>query len=190
MAAPQSSGGGGNILTQRLGPLATWVWLLIATLVVGAVALYLRHKQGGAGKTPAAQAQPGEVTGAQNVPDIVLQNYVQQQQSETQSQTATQTAPPPTPAPPPAPSPKPTPKPSPGLGSSGKQNAYLPPGKKPSYVTVTVARYQGRNTPWNGTLSGIAAHYHVKGGYQALAKLNGIKNPNRITPGQKIKVPT
>lgn len=181
MAAPQASGGGGNILTQRLGPLATWVWLLIATVVIGALVLVMKKKSAKTA-TPAAQAQPGEVTGAQNVPDIVLQNYVQQQQQQTQTATQTETAPPGTPAPPPSPKPKPKPGPKPP-----------PPMPLPNpvrkYTTVTVSRYRGKNTPWNGTLSGIAAHYHVKGGYQELAKLNGIKNPNLIHPGQKIKVP-
>lgn len=57
------------------------------------------------------------------------------------------------------------------------------------YTTVTVVKWTANNTPWNSTLSGIADHYHVSGGYQALAKLNGIANPNDIHPGQKIKVP-
>ena len=30
--------GGGNILTQRLGPLAAWAWLVILTVIVGGVA--------------------------------------------------------------------------------------------------------------------------------------------------------
>ena len=38
------------------------------------------------------------------------------------------------------------------------------------------------------TLSGIAAKFHIGGGYAALAKLNGIANPNIIHPGQKIKL--
>ena len=36
------------------------------------------------------------------------------------------------------------------------------------------------------TLSGIASKYHTT--YQSIAKLNGIKNPNRIYIGQKIRV--
>ena len=38
------------------------------------------------------------------------------------------------------------------------------------------------------TLSGIASKYGTT--YQALAKYNGIANPNVIHPGQKIKIPT
>lgn len=36
------------------------------------------------------------------------------------------------------------------------------------------------------TLSGIAAKFHIGGGYAALTKANGIANPNLIHPGQKI----
>ena len=40
------------------------------------------------------------------------------------------------------------------------------------------------------TLSGIADRYNVSGGYQALAKYNGISNPNMISVGQTIQIPT
>ncbi len=39
------------------------------------------------------------------------------------------------------------------------------------------------------TLSGIASKYNVSGGYLALAKYNGISNPNQINIGQKITIP-
>jgi hypothetical protein len=68
-------------------------------------------------------------------------------------------------------------------GGGGK-----PPGGT-KYDYVTVVKWTKTNPAWNSTLSGIAQHYHVKGGYQELAKLNGIHDPNLIHPGQKIKVP-
>ena len=37
------------------------------------------------------------------------------------------------------------------------------------------------------TLSGIASKYGTT--YQAIAKLNGISNPNLIYPGQVLKIP-
>jgi len=78
--------------------------------------------------------------------------------------------PPPPQTKPPAPAPKPKPKP------------------KPKTTTVTVAKWTPTHTPWNSTLSGIAAHYHTT--VAALLRLNpGIKNPNLIRPGQKITVP-
>jgi nucleoid-associated protein YgaU len=61
--------------------------------------------------------------------------------------------------------------------------------KGQKYIEVTVGKWTRLRTPWNSTLSGIADHYEVKGGYEALAKLNHIKDPNLIRPGQKIKVP-
>lgn len=39
------------------------------------------------------------------------------------------------------------------------------------------------------TLSKIADRFDVSGGYQALARHNNIANPNRISVGQKIKIP-
>ncbi|MGH3122569.1 MAG: PASTA domain-containing protein [Streptosporangiaceae bacterium] len=76
MASPRESSapaGGGNILTQRLGPLATWVWLLIGTLIIIAIALIMKKKS--AASAAAAQAAPGQVAGVQQVPDIILQQY-------------------------------------------------------------------------------------------------------------------
>lgn len=71
----------------------------------------------------------------------------------------------------PKPPPKPAPKPAP-----------------PKTTTVTVAKWTAHNAPWNSTLSGIAAHYHTT--VANLLKLNpGIRNPNLIYAGQKIKVP-
>lgn len=52
------------------------------------------------------------------------------------------------------------------------------PAPKPSGTTYTVKR--------GDTLSGIAARYGTT--WQALQKLNGIKNPNLISVGQKIKI--
>lgn len=58
------------------------------------------------------------------------------------------------------------------------------------FTMVTVVPWTATNPPWNSTLNGIATHYNVVGGYQKLAQINGISNPNVIHPGQQIKVPT
>lgn len=58
------------------------------------------------------------------------------------------------------------------------------------YTTVTVAAWNPVSAPWNSTLWGIASRYHVPGGYQTLAQINGISNPSLIRPGQQIQVPT
>lgn len=162
-APPQE--GGGNVLQQRIGPFATWVWLLIATIgVLGYAFLGGRKKQAN------AQATAGQAVGAQQVPDIIIQNQEgpEQQPPAPPASAVPPTQPAPTPAKPPVP--KPGPKP-------------------PRYKTISVARWTEKNAPWNSTLWGIAQHEGVAGGWQTLAKLNGIKHPEQIRPGQKIRVP-
>jgi LysM repeat protein len=58
------------------------------------------------------------------------------------------------------------------------------------YTTVIVAPWNPVSAPWNSTLWGIARRYHVVGGYQTLAQINGIADPALIRPGQQIMVPT
>lgn len=199
MAAPQSTGrppaDGGNLLTQRLGPLATWVWLIIGTVLIGIIYIFMKKKQGSSPAT--GQATPGQTTGVQNVPDIILQNY-QGSNTQTVGPTTVNTTEPPV-VPPSQPPPIKDPGPPPDNDTPpppGKKPPAKPPAKKPAakYQWVTVGRWTsvpGKKNlaPWNSTLWGIATHYGVKGGYQELAKLNGIANPNLIHPGQKIKVP-
>lgn len=50
---------------------------------------------------------------------------------------------------------------------------------------VTVAKWSASNTPWNSTLWGIAHHYGETVA-QIQAKNPGIKNPNLISPGQRV----
>ena len=198
MEEDESGGGGGfgGALRQKLGPFQTWVYLLIITIGLLAYWLYAKHKSGSSSASSSAttgQAGVGEATGAQNVPDYVFQSTTNVTEPP-ESNTITVNNPPVSPSNPASPptsttpsgsgstTPKPAPKPAP--------KSTTPKSKAQQYTTVTVAKWTPTNTPWNSTLSGIAAHYNVKGGYQALAKLNGIKDPNLIQPGQKIKVPT
>lgn len=185
-------GGGGGIggaLRQKLGPFPTWAYLVFVTVILLGYYLYKKHKSGSSSSSSSntnGQALPGEATGAQNVPDYVFQsttNIEEPPESNTISIGNPPVSPPPPTTPPPkstTPS-KPAPKPPP--------KSTTPPSKGQKYATVTVTKWTASNTPWNSTLSGIAEHYGVKGGYAALAKLNGISNPNLIYPGQKIKVP-
>jgi hypothetical protein len=57
------------------------------------------------------------------------------------------------------------------------------------YRTVPVAQWNPTGAPWNSTLSGIAGHYEVVGGYQTLARINHISSPFLVRPGELIKVP-
>jgi hypothetical protein len=168
--------GGGNILQQRLGPFATWVWLLFATIAILIYAYVGNRKKAAA----SAQATAGQSVAAQQVPDIIIQN---QEGTETETPTGSVPPAPPTTTPPPGKPPAKPPVRHPGPPPKGK------PTKPAQYKIVQVARYTEDNPPWNSTLWGIAQHEAVKGGWQALAKLNGIKDPRHITPGQKIRVP-
>jgi uncharacterized membrane protein YgcG len=79
-----------------------------------------------------------------------------------------------------------------GGGSKGGGGGGSKGGQRYTEVTVrpwTAKPGPGNLAPWDSTLWGIANHYHVSGGVNALAKLNGISDPNHVTPGQKIKVP-
>ena len=175
--APREEGGG-NILQQRIGPFATWVWLLFGTIAVLGFSFFRSRKA-----TTTGQATAGQSVAAQQVPDIIIQN---QEGNETEA-----TPPPPGAVPPGPPAPT-TPPPVGGGGGTRKPPAKppaRPPVKKPQYKIVKVARYTEDNPPWNSTLWGIATHLGVKGGWQELARLNGIKNPKLIRPGQSIRVP-
>lgn len=173
---------GGNVLQQRMGPFATWVWLLIGTVLILGYAYY-RNRKTAAAQT--GQAAAGQTVPAQQVPDIIIQNQ------EEPGQEATPPPPgsvPPTP-PPPTGGGGGTHKPPTGVTGQPKPAGPPRPVKKPQYKIVTVARWTEHNAPWNSTLWGIAQHEGVKGGWQELAKLNGIRNPRLIRAGQKIRVP-
>ena len=188
MAAPPRGGppegGGGNVLTQKLGPLATWVWLLIGTTAVVIYYVIAKWKQG---KTTAATPAASPTTSASQVPDYIVQNYLGNTPTGATPPPAPPPAPPPPPPPPPTPPPTPPPAPPPKPPPAPPAAPPKPPAQQ--YTTVTVVPF-GNPAPWNSTLWGIATHYNVPGGYQALAKLNNISNPNLIHPGQQIRVPT
>jgi hypothetical protein len=102
-----SAGGGGQglggVLTRRLGPLPTWGYLAIITVLLGAYYLYEKHKAGTAAPAATAtQATAGQVTGAQNVPDYVFQNTVNLPTPPASPAVAAPTPVPPTPTPAPS----------------------------------------------------------------------------------------
>jgi hypothetical protein len=108
MASPQAAPSGGNLLTQKLGPLATWVWLLIATVLVGIVYLYLKHKQGSSSSTSSGTTA---TTPASQVPDYIVQNYLGNTPTGAASGGSTTTPPPAGSTPPAQPPPVTTPPP-------------------------------------------------------------------------------
>jgi hypothetical protein len=115
-AAPAPAGqGGGNLLTQKLGPLATWVWLLIATVAVGAIYLIMKYRQ--SQSTAASSTATGSTTGVGQVPDYIVQNYLGNTPSGAAATTpppatTTTTTPPPVSVPPNQPPPTKAPAPA------------------------------------------------------------------------------
>lgn len=74
-----------------------------------------------------------------------------------------------------------------GTGGTVSNPSTPPPAPPPppSRPYVTVAKYTSTNTPWNSTLSGIAAHTGIS--LSHLEALNPqISNPNLIYTGQKV----
>lgn len=191
MADNEPDGGGlANIATRKYGPLPGWAW---AALLGGgaAVALWLRGraaKAAGVNDTgPDMTATDQGVSSGDAAADLagygasfgVLQSEIMDLQGAVARTNTTGTT---TPS---------TGSTHPTTGSTTPTTTPKPvtPGSTQKYTTVTVGKFTEPNPPWDSTLSGIAAHYHVAGGYQTLAKLNGISNPNLIHEGQKIKVP-
>lgn len=173
--------GGGNVLAQKLGPLATWVWLLIATVLIAAIALYLRHKQGSSSSASSGQAAAGQTAGVQDVPDIILQDY-----AAPVTQTVTQAAPPPPGSvPPPAPG-KPAPPPP-----SGK-HVSTPPvnrGRSPKLPKPESPIFNGSYTVKKGeTLEEVAKKFGIT--REELAHANGFGTGAGLRTGEKLKVPS
>jgi LysM repeat protein len=207
MAAQETSDGGGigGALKSKVGPFALWIWLAILTALAAVYYLYEKHKAGSSSSTGGTSASTGADTtgGEADVPQTVIQNMLPPEQvavsvaapaHDEHHDHPPMGGPPGTPPPPGGP---PTPPPGAPPASPPTSPKAPPAPPKPSvkkaaaqkYAEVTVVKWTSKNTPWNSTLSGIADHYKVPGGYQALAKLNGIKDANLIYPGQKIKVP-
>lgn len=67
----QATGGGGNMLTRKLGPLPTWGWLAIVTVLFAAYYLYQKHKQASSA-SQGSGASP--TTGEAFVPEFVINN--------------------------------------------------------------------------------------------------------------------
>ncbi|MGA5128805.1 LysM peptidoglycan-binding domain-containing protein [Streptomyces olivoreticuli] len=167
--------GGSSFLTRKaFGGVPNWVWMLGA-LVAGYVVMQRKR-----GSSPAASTvNDGQSPMAPSPTVFFLPQgaYVTPSTGSTSTTTDGTT----------------TGDQGTGTGNSGS-NAGSPPGTggpspKTRYRTVTVGTWTSHKTPWNSTLWGIADHYKVAGGYQTLAKLNKIDNPNIIHPDQKIKVP-
>lgn len=96
-SAPETSGGGGNVFTRKIGPLPMWGWMAIAMLL--AVFYYLYHKNqqsataSSTAATGAAANTPGGVD-ASLVPQFVNQVYNQETPPTAPNVTVNNTVPP------------------------------------------------------------------------------------------------
>jgi LysM repeat protein len=172
--APEKRSGGGNLLTQRLGPLATWVWLLIATLLIGAYYLYEKHKQGTTAAT--ATTATGATANASGVPDIILQDY-----GSPVTQTVT--------GPPAGSAPPSQPAPAPATQAAGTPPAAKPKAAAPKPAPPSQPIFNSWHTVQKGeTLASIARDLHIT--REQLAHANGFGTGAGLRTGQVLRVPS
>lgn len=196
MAEPETGGGGGGGgggMGRKIGPLPAWGWAVLLG-GLGGIIYFLRRSQASASQSDSGNGA-GTSDDAEEPTTIVPVN---QGLSEQQAQDIldaikalqgdeSEEKPPPTTTLP-APNPKPGPQPK-----DPTHKVPTPPKPKPKPKTITVVKWHpSPHTPWNSTLWGIAQHEHVKGGWQALQRLNHLKgDPKKaLKPGMKIKLPS
>ena|SRR5215469_11300519 len=173
---------GGSVLSRRIMGIPAWVILLV---VVVLAYMFFRNKSGASNSQPAGATTSGnapQTTGDITVDPSATTINVQAPYSNQQSSSVTQN--PPRHA---TPNPQPTPAPPPVKKTHVTQVKKPPVPAVPKAASVTVAKWTARNTPWNSTLTGIAVHEHTT--VAKLLQLNPqVKNPNVLTPGQKIMI--
>ena len=167
-----SSGSGGNVLTHRLGPLPTWVWIAIAAALIIAYSWW---------KSKSANAASSANTSASSTPADQVPQFV--------NQTYTTVTPPPanvtvnntTPAP--APVTQPT---APGPVQTGTPSKEPPPSRAPAtqppIFNKTYIVKKGE------TLNSIAKSLHIS--RVDLAHANGLGTGAGLRTGQTLKVPS
>lgn len=178
MPAPEQQPARANPLTQKIGPLSTWVWLLIVTFIVGGIALYLRKRQ--------AKQSPAATTGTAQVPDIILQNFDDDGSGGPPVQ-----GPPPTIFPPRQPHPKP-PKRYPVTHPGGRVpngGLHFPTSRHPKGSPPQLPVFNGSYTVKAGqTLDDVAAEYGIS--REELAHANGFGTGAGLRTGEKLRVPS
>ena len=187
----EQGGGGGNVLTNRVGPLAGWQWLALMTLLGVGFYLWQQRKASTAAAAGSAQQTAASVP-SQDVPQFVINNQF--------------------PMPPTAPTPAATLPVNPTTGTVGTPATPTTPTPAPATPssptkvppvakstrhgeTVPVVAWTAKNPPWNSTISGIAAHYGIRNWQQVWGATQNAgfrakrKSPDLIRPGDKVYVP-
>jgi LysM repeat protein len=100
-SAPERTGGGGNVLTRKVGPLPMWGWMAVGLLIAGLYYLYNKNKSSNStAQTTATNNTPGGVDSSL-VPQFINQEYVNTTPPAAPNVTVNNTVPiPPPPAPP------------------------------------------------------------------------------------------
>ena len=169
-APSRASGGGGNVLTHKLGPLPTWVW--IAVIGLGIIAWsWWKNKSADAASTANTASSS---TPADQVPQFVNQTYTTVTPPSV-NVTDTDTAPA-TPAPPGGHPPTPVPV---------KTVAPKPVAPKPQQPPIFNKTYIVKK---GETLNSIAKQLGIS--RVDLAHANGLGTGAGLRTGQTLKVPS
>jgi|SRR5215831_4215236 len=175
-------GGGGGFLGARIFGIPVWV-ILVGVVVLGF--FMFRSRSGSQSQTPATDTSGSGSDTTGNITIDPGTTTIDVPSGGSSGSGDVTNNPPASPAPKPTPNPQPAPKP-PNKPPVHVTPVRVPP-KPAAPVTVTVAKWTAKNTPWNSTLSGIAAHEHTT--VAALMKLNPqIKNANVIQAGSKVRI--
>src|SRR5215469_3293984 len=168
-APERPASGGGNVLTHKLGPLPTWLWIALAALIIVAWA-YWRNRQ--ASNASAANTS-ATGTSANDVPQFVNQTY-----TTVTPPSVNVTAPTSVTAgtPPPA-----------NTGGGYTVNPKPPiarpgPSQQPPIFNATYTVLKGE------TLASVAKKFGIS--RVELAHANGLGTGAGLRTGQKLKVPS
>jgi LysM repeat protein len=165
----EPSGGGGGILTRRIGPLAVWMWLAIVTVLGVGYYLYAKSKAGSSDAS--GTSGTGSETPSSDVPDYISQTTINL--TEPPSTGAT---PPPGKAPPPATTPPKKTTTPPKKTAPAPKKSTQPPVFSNSYVVKA-----------GDTLDSLAKKFGIT--RVELAHANGLGTGAGLKTGQKLKVP-
>jgi LysM repeat protein len=175
-AAPErtptrSSSGGGNVFTHKLGPLPTWVWIVIIGLAIVAWSWWKNKSASAASSANTAASS----TPADQVPQFVNQTYTT---VTPPSVNVTDTDATPVSVPPGGAPPKPTPTPV-------KTTAPKPVAPKPQQPPIFNKTYIVKK---GETLNSIAKQLGIS--RVDLAHANGLGTGAGLRTGQTLKVPS
>ena len=174
-SAPERTGGGGNVLTRKVGPLPMWGWMAVGLLIAGLYYLYNKNKSSNStAQTTATNNTPGGVDSSL-VPQFINQEYVNTTPPAAPNVTVNNTVPIP---PPPAP-PSVTIPPPPSTGG----NTVAP---RPAPVSSPI--FNGTYVVKKGqTLADIAKQFGIT--REQLAHANGLGTGAGLRTGQTLHVP-